>query len=84
MPLVIDNSSPLLLSSLFGAASALPVVVFSLLIAAGVRKVGALFGRITELEKWLRLVTGAVFLVIGVGLTLKAIVILHHSLLPVH
>lgn len=84
MPLVIDNSSPLLLSSVFGAASALPVVVFSLLIAAGVRKVGALFGRITELEKWLRLVTGAVFLVIGVGLTLKAIVILHHSLLPVH
>lgn len=84
MPLVIDNSSPLLLSSVFGAASALPVVVFSLLIAAGVRKVGALFGRITELEKWLRLVTGAIFLVIGVGLTLKAIVILHHSLLPVH
>ena len=84
MPLVIDNSSPLLLSSLFGAASALPVVVFSLLIAAGVRKVGALFGRITELEKWLRLVTGAVFLVIGVGLMLKAIVTLHHSLLPVH
>ena len=39
---------------------------------------------VTELEKWLRLVTGAVFLVIGVGLTLKAIVILHHSLLPVH
>ena len=84
MPLVIDNSSPLLLSSVFGAASALPVVVFSLLIAAGVRKVGALFGRITELEKWLRLVTGAVFLVIGVGLTLNSIVILHHSLLPVH
>lgn len=73
MPLVIDNSSPLLLSSVFGAASALPVVVFSLLIAAGVRKVGALFGRITELEKWLRLVTGVVFLVVGVGLTLKAI-----------
>ena len=73
MPLAIDHGSSLLLPSIFGIASALPVVATAVLIAAGMRKVGALFGRITALEKWLRLVTGVVFLVIGVGLTLKAL-----------
>lgn len=71
MPLAIDHGSSLLLPSIFGIASALPVVATAVLIAAGMRKVGALFGRITALEKWLRLVTGIVFLVIGAGLTLK-------------
>ncbi len=73
MPLAIDHNSSLLLPSLFGIASALPVVAIAVLIAAGVRKVGALFGRITALEKWLRLVTGVVFLVIGVALTIKTV-----------
>lgn len=73
LPIAIDNSSPLLLPLAFGVVSALPVVMFSLLIAAGLRKVGTLFGRIAMIEKWLRLVTGVVFLVVGVGLTLKAI-----------
>ena len=71
LPIAIDNSSPLLLPLAFGVASALPVVMFSLLIAAGLRKVGTLFGRIAMIEKWLRLITGVGFLVIGVGLTLK-------------
>ena len=71
MPIAIDHGSSLLLPSIFGIASALPVVATAVLIAAGMRKVGALFGRITALEKWLRLVTGVVFLVIGAGLTLK-------------
>ena len=71
LPIAIDNSSPLLLPLAFGVVSALPVVMFSLLIAAGLRKVGTLFGRIAMIEKWLRLITGVGFLVIGVGLTLK-------------
>ena len=71
MPIAIDNSSPLLLPLAFGVASALPVVMFSLLIAAELRKVGTLFGRIAMIEKWLRQITGIGFLVIGVGLTLK-------------
>lgn len=71
LPLAIDNNSPLLLSSVFGVASALPVVMFSLLIAAGLRKVGSLFGRISMIEKWLRLITGVGFLVVGTGWTLK-------------
>ena len=71
LPIAIDNSSPLLLPLAFGVASALPVVMFSLLIAAELRKVGTLFGRIAMIEKWLRQITGIGFLVIGVGLTLK-------------
>ena len=73
MPLAIDHNSSLLLPSLFGIASALPVVATAVLIAVGVRKGGALFGHITALEKWLRLVTGVVFLAIGVALTINTV-----------
>ena len=38
MPLAIDHGSSLLLPSIFGIASALPVVATAVLIASGVRK----------------------------------------------
>ena len=74
LPLAFERHSPFLVPAVFGIASALPVVVVSVLFAAGMRKVGTMFGRLTTVERHLRIATGIVLLVVGIVLTLKSAV----------
>lgn len=71
LPLALERHSPFLVPAVFGIASALPVVVVAVLFAAGMRKIGTMFGRLTTVERHLRIATGIVFLVVGIVLTLK-------------
>jgi len=66
IPLAVDHQSPVMMPLAYGLGTALPVVVFAVLIALGVRFVGVVFNRITHIERWLRRITGAVFIVVGV------------------
>ena len=70
IPLAVKYESGILLPSLFGAGTALPVVVFAILIAAGTRAVGRAFDRITQFEWWARRVTGTIFIGVGVYFSL--------------
>ena len=66
IPIAIEHESNILMPTLYGIGTALPVVVFALLIALGTRFVGQLFDTLTTVEKWARRITGIVF--VGVGL----------------
>lgn len=66
IPIAIDRGSPFLVPALYGIGTALPVVGFAVLIAFGAQFVGTVFTRLAALEKWARLVTGAVFVLVGV------------------
>jgi len=66
IPLAIDHQSAVLMPGVYGVGTALPVVVFSVLIAFGARFVGAAFNRMTQFEFWARRVTGVIFLLVGV------------------
>ncbi|MCK4632516.1 MAG: sulfite exporter TauE/SafE family protein, partial [candidate division Zixibacteria bacterium] len=55
-----------LMPTVYGIGTALPVVLFALLIAMGAKFVGTIFARLKTFELWARRVTGAVF--VGVGL----------------
>ena len=59
------NGSRVLLPSLFGMGTALPVIVFAFLIAFGSQYVGRAFNRLTQVEKWVRTITGVVFILAG-------------------
>jgi cytochrome c-type biogenesis protein len=59
------NSSRILLPSLFGMGTAVPVIGFAFLIAFGSQYVGRAFNRLTQIEKWVRTVTGVVFILAG-------------------
>lgn len=59
------NSSRVLLPSLFGMGTALPVIVFAFLIAFGSQYVGEAFNRLTQIERWVRTITGVVFILAG-------------------
>ena len=66
IPLSVKNESTELLPTLFGVGTALPVIAFAVLIALGTKSVGKAFNKLASFEKWARLATGAIFILIGV------------------
>lgn len=71
MPLAAANESRLLLPLVFGAGTAVPVLVFALLMALAAEQVGRAFNALTLIEKWARNITGTVFIAAGIYCCLK-------------
>ncbi len=65
IPLSSAHASRLLLPTLYGIGTALPVLVFAFLIAFASNRVGQVFNRLTQIERIVRTVTGALFIVAG-------------------
>ncbi len=74
IPLAVEHESGVLMPTVYGIGTALPVVVFAALIASGARFVGALFNRLTQFEKWARRITGGIFIMAGVYYVLTYLV----------
>ncbi|MCG6962374.1 MAG: aromatic aminobenezylarsenical efflux permease ArsG family transporter [Acidobacteria bacterium] len=72
LPLALSRRSPLLLPGVYGLGTAIPVVIFAVLIALGVSWLGRAFEKVTTFELWARRTTGAVFVVVGVYETLRS------------
>lgn len=66
IPLAVKYESPLVLPTVYGAGTALPVLGFAILIVVSTNAVGRAFDRITQFEWWARRITGLLF--IGIGL----------------
>ena len=73
VPLAVKYESSLVLPTLYGAGTALPVLVFAILIVLSTRAVGRAFNRLTQFEFWARRVTGVIFIGIGVYFSLAYI-----------
>ena len=71
IPLAVQAQSSLVLPGLYGVGTAVPVLVFTFLIALGAKSVGRAFNALTKAEIWARRVTGIVFLMIGIYYALK-------------
>jgi cytochrome c-type biogenesis protein len=65
VPLAVQHRSPLLLPSLYGVGTAVPVVAFSFILAFSANRISRAFDALTLIERWMRRVTAVVF--IGVG-----------------
>lgn len=65
LPLAVKHQSNLLMPSIYGIGTALPVIVFAFLIALGTKYVGALFNNLSKIEKYARYVTGGIFIMVG-------------------
>ncbi len=70
IPMSIERESAFFLPLIFGVGTSLPVVVFALLIALGVNWIGSLFNHLSIAERYLRLITGILFLAIGIVLSI--------------
>lgn len=65
VPLAVKHQSPLLLPSLYGVGTAVPVVAFSFILAFSANRISRAFDALTLIERWMRRLTAVVF--IGVG-----------------
>jgi cytochrome c biogenesis protein CcdA len=70
LPLAARSASPVFLPLAFGVGTALPVVAFAFLIAFAGQYVGRAFDRLTQVERWVRAITGAVFVLAGLYICL--------------
>ena len=73
LPLAVKLDSRWLLPAAYGVGTAVPVVVFSLLVAGGARSVARGFGAVTRLEPHARKVTGVLFVGVGIYYALRFI-----------
>ena len=70
LPLAIRHGSPVAAPLWYGLATAFPVVLFAFLMAFAARSLGAVFKVFSHLDTWLRRMTGGVFILMGLYLTL--------------
>jgi cytochrome c-type biogenesis protein len=73
IPLALKEGSRVILPSLYGFGTALPVALLAVAVAFGVKKAAEAFNRMTLFEKWMRLITGWFFVAIGVYMTMRHI-----------
>lgn len=69
IPLSLGAGSTLLLPTLFGIGTAVPVLLFAGLVALGAKSVARAFGKLRAFETWARRVTGVVFILAGAYLS---------------
>ena len=65
IPLSTSNQSRFILPTLYGVGTALPVIVYAFIIAFAGHYVGKAFHRLTQIERWVRTLTGIVFILAG-------------------
>jgi len=65
IPLAVSNKSPLLFPFVYGLGTGLPVIAFAVAIVFGVHGVSSLFNQVTAAERFVRITTSAVLILIG-------------------
>jgi cytochrome c-type biogenesis protein len=73
IPLAVKFKSSVLLPSVYGIATGLPVLVFAVLIASGVNRVANAYNKLVPFERWARLITGIIFICVGLYYSLTII-----------
>jgi cytochrome c-type biogenesis protein len=66
IPLSVKCNSTVVLPALYGIGTALPVLLFAVLLALGAKSLGKAFDKLTQIELWIRRITGAIFILIGI------------------
>jgi cytochrome c-type biogenesis protein len=73
IPLSVQNGSTVTLPSVYGIGTGLPVFLFAVLIASGARAVGRAFDKLSLVERWVRRITGTIFILLGIYFCLSYI-----------
>ncbi len=72
VPLALETRSSVLLPSAYGLGTAVPVLGFAVPLGLGASWVGTAFDRVTQVGRWARWLTAAVFLAVGGWFTARA------------
>jgi len=70
IPMTISSSSGLYLPVIFAIGTGLPVIIFAWFIAYTVGGIGSVYNRVKAFEKWFRRIVSAIFIAVGIYLTI--------------
>jgi cytochrome c biogenesis protein CcdA len=71
VPLSLEVNSRVALPVVYGVGTALPVIVFAVLLATSAQSVGRAYNILAKVEWWARMGTGLIFILVGVHFSLK-------------
>jgi len=71
IPLATAQQSAILLPSIYGVGTAVPVIVFAFVIAFSANLLGKYFNTISKIEQHARMITGVLFIVVGIYYILR-------------
>ena len=74
IPLAVDGKSSVVMPSIYGLGTALPVIGFALVMAFSVKSIGKMLDKLTQIEKWMRTLTALIFIGAGLYLLLKNLI----------
>ena len=66
IPMSVTATAGWMLPILFAVANALPVLVVAWILAFSVEKVGEFYGKMQVIQKWLNIIVGGLFVIIGI------------------
>lgn len=66
IPMSVTASAGWLLPVLFAVATALPVLAVAWILAFSVEKVGEFYGKLRNIQKWLNIIVGIIFIAVGI------------------
>lgn len=66
IPMSATAEAGYLLPVVFAVATSIPVLAVAWILAFSVQKIGAFYGKMQNVQKWMNLVVGSVFIIIGV------------------
>jgi len=65
IPLALQSKFGVTLPFIYGIGTGLPVLVFAIAIAAGITSLSRWFNKLTQVELYMRKITGAIFILVG-------------------
>ncbi|MGO8749446.1 MAG: aromatic aminobenezylarsenical efflux permease ArsG family transporter [Thermoguttaceae bacterium] len=71
VPLSLKMNSSVTLPAIYGVGTALPVMVFAVLLATSAKSVGKAYNVMAKIEWWARMLTGWIFILVGIYFSLK-------------
>ena len=74
LPIAVKHQSTIIIPSLYGLGTALPVIAFAVLIATGANYIGTVFNKLTQIEIWVRRITGIIFIGVGIYFTVTFLI----------
>jgi cytochrome c biogenesis protein CcdA len=69
----VEANSTIVLPLIYGFGTALPVVLFAVLLAVSAKSVGRAFNAVSQVEWWARQITGWLIILVGIWLTMRSV-----------
>ena len=67
----VESGSTFAVPLTYGVGTALPVIIFAILIAVSARAISRVFATLTRVEWWARMITGGMLIAVGIYMSLR-------------